>query len=86
MRPLFPNACELHNQAKIGKVPMGGRSSVAERQLPKLNVVGSIPIARSRLAFPSAQLLSGRLLARRDPTRTGKRCSLAMPPVVPETA
>ena len=25
----------------------GGRSSVAERQLPKLNVVGSIPIARS---------------------------------------
>ena len=25
-----------------------GRSSVVERQLPKLNVVGSIPIARSR--------------------------------------
>ena len=24
-----------------------GRSSVVERQLPKLNVVGSIPIARS---------------------------------------
>src|SRR5690606_40371690 len=27
----------------------GGRSSVVERQLPKLNVVGSIPIARSNL-------------------------------------
>jgi hypothetical protein len=26
-----------------------GRSSVVERQLPKLNVVGSIPIARSSL-------------------------------------
>jgi hypothetical protein len=26
-----------------------GRSSVVERQLPKLNVVGSIPIARSNL-------------------------------------
>ena len=26
----------------------GGRSSEVERQLPKLNVVGSIPIARSR--------------------------------------
>ncbi len=25
-----------------------GRSSVVERQLPKLNVVGSIPIARSK--------------------------------------
>lgn len=30
---------------------VGGRSSVVERQLPKLNVVGSIPIARSK-AFP----------------------------------
>ena len=29
----------------IGQV--SGRSSVVERQLPKLNVVGSIPIARS---------------------------------------
>ena len=27
--------------------PACGRSSVVERQLPKLNVVGSIPIARS---------------------------------------
>jgi hypothetical protein len=27
--------------------PKRGRSSVVERQLPKLNVVGSIPIARS---------------------------------------
>ena len=28
-----------------------GRSSVVERQLPKLYVVGSIPIARSNLQF-----------------------------------
>ena len=28
-----------------------GRSSVVERQLPKLNVVGSIPIARSKFLF-----------------------------------
>jgi hypothetical protein len=26
---------------------MGGSSSVAERQLPKLNVAGSIPVSRS---------------------------------------
>jgi hypothetical protein len=31
----------------IRDVHVGGRSSVVERQLPKLNVVGSIPIARS---------------------------------------
>src|SRR5215475_3026783 len=30
------------------KRPVCGRSSVVERQLPKLYVVGSIPIARSR--------------------------------------
>lgn len=36
---------------------MGGRSSVVERQLPKLNVVGSIPIARSIL-FNSLELLA----------------------------
>ena len=27
---------------------IGGSSSVAERQLPKLNVAGSIPVSRSR--------------------------------------
>ena len=34
---------------RANRYPMtqGGRSSVVERQLPKLNVVGSIPIARS---------------------------------------
>src|SRR6266705_661508 len=31
-----------------------GRSSVVERQLPKLNVVGSIPIARSNPILPAA--------------------------------
>ena len=28
---------------------LGGSSSVAERQLPKLNVAGSIPVSRSKL-------------------------------------
>jgi uncharacterized membrane protein YjjP (DUF1212 family) len=28
-------------------LPSGGSSSVAERQLPKLNVAGSIPVSRS---------------------------------------
>jgi hypothetical protein len=37
-----PMICEVH---------VGGRSSVVERQLPKLNVVGSIPIARSSTPF-----------------------------------
>ena|ERR1041385_870618 len=32
------------------KSELCGRSSVVERQLPKLNVVGSIPIARSRFS------------------------------------
>ena len=32
------------------RVSAGGRSSVVERQLPKLYVVGSIPIARSSLS------------------------------------
>jgi hypothetical protein len=31
----------------FGKRGVGGRSSVVEHQLPKLSVVGSIPIARS---------------------------------------
>ncbi len=44
-----------------------GRSSVVERQLPKLNVVGSIPIARSKhcpifATSMSAGLLSGAFL------------------------
>lgn len=34
-----------------------GRSSVVERQLPKLNVVGSIPIARSSLARSGFSLI-----------------------------
>ena len=34
--------------------PVRGCSSVVERQLPKLNVVGSIPIARSNIAMSSA--------------------------------
>lgn len=39
---------------------MSGRSSVVERQLPKLNVVGSIPIARSTLpAFSQCLILKG---------------------------
>ena len=36
-----------------------GRSSVVERQLPKLNVVGSIPIARSN-RFNDLRRLTGR--------------------------
>ena len=33
-----------------------GRSSVVERQLPKLNVVGSIPIARSRISLRNQRI------------------------------
>ena len=40
-----------------------GRSSEVERQLPKLNVVGSIPIARSNLPQP-----------RENPAAAGRRC------------
>ena len=36
--------------AMLGK--QGGRNSVVECQLPKLNVVGSIPIARSNPEAP----------------------------------
>ncbi len=32
---------------------MGGSSSVAERQLPKLNVAGSIPVSRSSFFSPA---------------------------------
>jgi hypothetical protein len=34
---------------KLGRalIPNGGSSSVVERQLPKLNVAGSIPVSRS---------------------------------------
>ena len=31
----------------VGQPHAGGSSSVAERQLPKLNVAGSIPVSRS---------------------------------------
>ena len=31
----------------VGHPHVGGSSSVAERQLPKLNVAGSIPVSRS---------------------------------------
>ncbi len=31
----------------VRKLHPGGSSSVAERQLPKLNVAGSIPVSRS---------------------------------------
>ena len=31
----------------VGQPHVGGSSSVAERQLPKLNVAGSIPVSRS---------------------------------------
>jgi len=31
----------------VGQPHLGGSSSVAERQLPKLNVAGSIPVSRS---------------------------------------
>ena len=42
--------------------PYRGRSSVVERQLPKLNVVGSIPIARSNhYSDYEASHLNGRL-------------------------
>ena len=34
--------------ALIYFLPLGGSSSVVERQLPKLNVAGSIPVSRSR--------------------------------------
>jgi hypothetical protein len=34
---------------KTNKIRLCGRSSVVERQLPKLYVVGSIPIARSNI-------------------------------------
>jgi hypothetical protein len=45
----------VRNEEVSGSIPlsstrmpfMGGSSSVAERQLPKLNVAGSIPVSRS---------------------------------------
>ncbi len=44
-----PPADGLEIRTRIGMMPAErGRSSVVERQLPKLNVVGSIPIARSK--------------------------------------
>ena len=46
-------ACTIARRApcSLSSVRQGGRSSVVERQLPKLYVVGSIPIARS--IFPT---------------------------------
>jgi hypothetical protein len=45
--------------------PMGGSSSVAERQLPKLNVAGSIPVSRSRnSSSPTLLIPDNRLLIR----------------------
>ena len=46
--PASLDHCGLRMSANAGNLLVGGRSSVAERQLPKLNVVGSIPIARSK--------------------------------------
>src|SRR5262249_34103551 len=39
--------CACHITCVNGKYKKGGRSSVAEHQLPKLSVEGSIPFARS---------------------------------------
>ena len=47
--------------AALGVVARRGRSSEVERQLPKLNVVGSIPIARSKL-FNSLDLPPDRIV------------------------
>ena len=43
--PLPVGAIALDPEGKFGG--KGGSSSVAERQLPKLNVAGSIPVSRS---------------------------------------
>ena len=43
---------------------MRGRSSEVERQLPKLNVVGSIPIARSIYPYEIKRLISMFLMLR----------------------
>jgi hypothetical protein len=39
----------LRNFDRLLRV-QGGSSSVAERQLPKLNVAGSIPVSRSKIS------------------------------------
>jgi hypothetical protein len=47
--------CEIHGEPKmevivvVGVSKVRGRSSMVERQLPKLTVAGSIPVARSIL-------------------------------------
>ena len=40
----------------------GGSSSVVERQLPKLNVAGSIPVSRSNKSTSYAKYLKGKNL------------------------
>ena len=40
--------CEVGKTSKLLKIKTSGSSSVAERQLPKLNVAGSIPVSRSK--------------------------------------
>ena len=54
-RPTFHAIASMRRSRYECSVPKGlscGRSSVVERQLPKLYVVGSIPIARSNNLRP----------------------------------
>ena len=37
-------------------VPLSGRNSAVECQLPKLDVTGSIPVARSKISFVKSPL------------------------------
>jgi hypothetical protein len=48
-----------------GELPISGSSSVAERQLPKLNVAGSIPVSRSKKNDSYMQKRRPRLLPER---------------------
>jgi hypothetical protein len=41
-----------------GSIGQGGSSSAVERELPKLDVAGSIPVSRSNLQLVASEALS----------------------------
>ena len=46
--------CQIFTKRCSCSASMGGSSSVVERQLPKLNVAGSIPVSRSNVPVKAA--------------------------------
>jgi hypothetical protein len=71
----FPNAALLY----FGELPLagarGGSSSVAERQLPKLNVAGSIPVSRSTLRAPGTPQPESRYVLLAERWRSPVECT-----------